>query len=603
MAALEQINGANAGKIFEFNNEKLLIGRSDECGVMLSFPSVSRKHCIVWQDSTGFYLRDLGSRNQTLLNDRKIIADQMLVDGDEIQVSKIRLRFLAQDSLSLESGTWGNQPLLITIDQADNSEAEEEKSIRRRLVKAGQHITNDALGTGQLNALRIVARLEVADGAGGWPVINDAPVKLNQLLQLLFSIRKKTTPDEVLGGCLKFLFDVFPLALKIAVVFRNDDSDGIRIGAAVSRHQAEEVQICIPVIRQAMQNREALLYADHWKSEATSDQPDGQLKSIMVCPLNSASAFCGGAIQIEGTTQKQSFTAGDLERLAVLSHAISVLIEQAWKSDDRTKRKSFQTMQDSAIRLHESFQPNSAPTIPGIQLTHGLIAHGNVCADLVDYVVFEDGRVGVLMIDCTAIGIHTTQYEALTSRILSEALLKTGQPSEAIKQLEAELNERSESNIDGMQVCVLLIQPKDDIVQFCAAGYFGVYRVHHSRVSAIDLENVCGPPLGLGWQHYTDAKWPLKMEELVSVFSNGVLGITGNNGQLQTADQFRGQLQLLVDGLPASLPVSVCHRLREYQTSELLLDDIAFTMLARTDEVLVTDEDAELLIESGTTIS
>lgn len=604
MAALEQINGVNAGQIFVINDEKLFIGRSDECDVVLNSPSVSRKHCVVWGNSGGFYLRDLGSRNQTALNDRKIVADEMLVDGDEIGVAKTRLRFLAQDSLAQESGTWGNRPRLITIDRSDDSdEPEEEKSIRRQLVKSGQQITNDELGSGQLNAVRIVARLDVADGSGGWPVINDAPVKLNQILQLLFSVRNKTTNDEVLGRCLKFLFDVFPLAQKIAVVFRNEDSDGIRIGAAVSRYQTEEVQICIPVIRQAMQKREALLYADHWNSEATASRPAGQLKSIMVCPLNSTSAFCNGAIQMDCTAEKQSFTASDLERLAVLSHAISVLIEQARKSDDRMERKSMQTMHDSAVRLHESFQPSRAPSIPGFQLTHGLIAHQNLCADLVDYVVFEDGRVGVLIIDCTAISVHATQNEALASRILSGALLKTGKPSKAIEQLEAELNERSESEIDGLQVCVLLIDSEVGLVQGCAAGYFGAYRVHEGRVSNINLNQACGPPLGLGWQHYADAAWPLQREELLAVFSNGVLGICDANGQLLTANRFRDQLQLLVDGLPACLPVSVCHRLREYQASELLLDDIAFTMLARTDDVLVTDEDAELLIESGTTTS
>lgn len=602
MAALEQITGSKAGQIFEFDDEKLVIGRSDECHVVLNLASISRKHCEVWGDSNGYYLRDLGSRNQTLLNDRKVVSDEMLVDGDEIQISKIRFRFLAQDSLSQESGTWGNRPQLITIGQ-NGDEAEEEKSVRRQLVKPGQQITNDELTDGQLNAGRIVARVDVADSSGGWPVIHDAPVKLNQILQLLHSVRRMVTTDEILGRSLKFLFDVFPLAQNIAVVFRTDDSEGIRVAAAVSRHPTEEVQVCLPVIRQAMQQREAVLYADHWKSDAKADQPAGKLKSIMVCPLSGTSMFCSGAIQIDCTETKKGFAAADLERLSVLSHSISVLIEQASESDGRRERWTQQTMHDSAVRLHESFQPSKAPDIPGFPLTHGLIARETVCADLVDYVVFEDGRVGVLMIDCTENSVLESQDEAIISRIFSGALLKTGQPSKAIQQLETEITERSESEINGLQVCVLLIDPKSSSIQCSSAGYFSIHSIRNGQVSANCLQDICGPPLGIDWKQYADLEWKLQPEELIATFSNGVLGIANADGQLLSSNQFQDLLQELVDQKPDCLPVSVCHRLKEYQSSELLLDDIAFTMLARTDEVLVSDEDAELLLESGTTTS
>lgn len=602
MAALEQINGTDAGRLFKFTSNKLVIGRSEECCIVLTIPAVSRRHCEVWTDSDSFYLRDLGSRNQTVLNDRKVVSDELLVDGDQIRVSTIRFRFLAQDSLSQETGTWGNRPGLITIERAED-EAEEEKSVRRRLVKTGQQITNDELGSGHLNAVRIVARLDVADSSGGWPVINEAPVKLNQILQLLHTVRRMTTADEILGRSLKFLFDILPLAQNIAVVFRTDDYDGIRVGAAVSRHPTEEVQICIPMIRQAMQNREAVLYADHWNSETDADPPAGQLKSIMVCPLNSTSMFCSGAIQVDCTAVKQGFAASDLEYLAVLAHAISVLIEQASEFDDRMQRQSLQSMQNSAIRLHESFQPTKAPSIPGFQLTHGLIARDTVCADLVDYVVFEDGRVGVLMIDCTDNSVLGSQDEAIVSRILSGALLETGKPAKAIRQLEKEITERSESEINGLQVCVLLIDPEKAVVRCCAAGYFRIYAVHNGQVSGKCLHEACGPPLGMGWQDYSEVEWEIRPEELLAAFSNGVLGVSDDRGRLLSANQFQKLLQDLADDSASSLPVSVCHRLRESQSSQLLLDDIAFTMLARTDEVLVTDEDAELLLESGTTTS
>lgn len=602
MAALEQINGPNAGTVFEIDVEQFLVGRSEECSVVLNYPSVSRRHCLIRAEDNVYYLRDLGSRNQTGLNGRKIAADSRLMNGDEIQVSTTRFRFLAQDSLSQDSGTWGNRPRLISIDRADDdSEAEEEKSVRRQLVRTGQLLSNAELGSGQLTPGRIVVQLDVADGSGGWPVINNATIKLNQVLQLLYGVRRMITIDEVLGRSLRMLFEVFPLAQNIAVLFRDPNASGIRVGEIVSRHPTEEVQLCLPLIRQTMQQRSAILYADHWKTESVAQNVSGTFKSIMACPLNSSTTFCSGAIQVDCTAEKESFEAADLERLTVLTHVISVLIEQAWESEGRISRLFSQALHDSAVRLHETFQPGRAPHVPGYQLTHALIARESLCTDLVDYVSLTDGRVGVLMIDRTDNSVFGAQDAPLASHILSGALVESGCPARAIALLECELSQRSGTDFDGLSVCAMLLDPDSGIVQFSSAGDFRAYRVRGGEVFQIEPGSATGPPLGLDWQNYTNFDYLLEDGDILSVFCNGVHGICEGDRDLIGIARFAELLHELAGDNEVSFPVAVCHRLKEYQSSELLLDDIAFTMLARTTDVLVADEDVAIMIESGTT--
>lgn len=583
MAALEQINGASAGAVFEIKGNQFVLGRSDECDVVLNYPSVSRKHCMIWVEDDSYFVRDLGSRNQTGLNGRKIASDSRLMNGDELQVSTTRFRFLAQDSLTQDVGTWGNRPRLISIDRDDDdSEAEEEKSVRRQLVRTGELITNSDLGSGHLNPVRVVARLDVADGSGGWPVVNDASVKLNHVMQLLYGVRRMTTVDDVLGRSLRLLFEVFPLAQNIAVLFRDQSASGIRVGEAVSRHPTEEVQICLPLIRHSMQQRESVLYADHWKAESVAKHPSGTLKSIMACPLNTSTAFCSGAIQIDCSAEKQSFEASDLERLTVLTHVISVLIEQAWECEDRISRLLNQAMHDSAVRLYDTFQPGRAPEVNGYQLMHALVARESFCADLVDYVGFPDGRVGILLIDCTDNSVMGSQDAPFVNHILSGSLAETACPAKAIAVLEDELSQRSGADCDGLSVCVLLLDPVSGLVQYSAAGFFPVFRIRDGVVTSVQPGSACGPPLGLQWGNYTTADLQLDADDILSVFCNGVSGVCDVNRNVVSMPQFQEQLQVLTSQANFALPVAVCHRLKEYQASELLLDDIAFTMIAKT---------------------
>lgn len=70
-----------------------VLGR--EPGVDLSFDSttVSRRQALVRVEGDGVTIEDLGSKNGTFVNDRRVGAPTALVDGDEIRLGSFRLRF------------------------------------------------------------------------------------------------------------------------------------------------------------------------------------------------------------------------------------------------------------------------------------------------------------------------------------------------------------------------------------------------------------------------------------------------------------------------------------------------------------------------------
>ena len=75
------------------------IGRGGECAVVVSHPSVSRRHAEVVRRDAGVYaVRDLGSMNGTFVNGLRVVNERDLYHGDELCVGECRLTFLHPDA-------------------------------------------------------------------------------------------------------------------------------------------------------------------------------------------------------------------------------------------------------------------------------------------------------------------------------------------------------------------------------------------------------------------------------------------------------------------------------------------------------------------------
>ncbi len=76
-------------------NEHTSIGRSPDCDIFLDDVTVSRKHAVLVNEEGRFYIEDQGSLNGTFVNRRRIERAD-LENGDELQVGKYRMTFLAK---------------------------------------------------------------------------------------------------------------------------------------------------------------------------------------------------------------------------------------------------------------------------------------------------------------------------------------------------------------------------------------------------------------------------------------------------------------------------------------------------------------------------
>ncbi len=83
----------------EGGGQDVTIGRHPESSIFLDDVTVSRRHAVVQPVDGGFLVRDVGSLNGTYVNQERV-EEQILNNGDELQVGKFKLVFVAVGSLN-----------------------------------------------------------------------------------------------------------------------------------------------------------------------------------------------------------------------------------------------------------------------------------------------------------------------------------------------------------------------------------------------------------------------------------------------------------------------------------------------------------------------
>jgi pSer/pThr/pTyr-binding forkhead associated (FHA) protein len=87
--------GGRVGQSFPLHGERMTIGRSPDTEIFLDDVTVSRDHAVLVRRGGEWFLDDSGSLNGTYVNRRRIDS-QRLEDGDELQIGKYKLTYLAR---------------------------------------------------------------------------------------------------------------------------------------------------------------------------------------------------------------------------------------------------------------------------------------------------------------------------------------------------------------------------------------------------------------------------------------------------------------------------------------------------------------------------
>jgi len=86
------VKGKPRGHSLVFPNGEYMFGRGPQCDVRPNSDLVSRQHCLLQVTQDAARIRDLGSRNGTLVNGQLVVGEQQLHDGDTLQLGPLVLQ-------------------------------------------------------------------------------------------------------------------------------------------------------------------------------------------------------------------------------------------------------------------------------------------------------------------------------------------------------------------------------------------------------------------------------------------------------------------------------------------------------------------------------
>lgn len=87
---LLMISGPQLGRSFSIDKDEFMIGRVDNCDLVVEDDLVSRHHCKILLTPSGTQVVDLASTNGTLVNGRRV-DKAILKEGDQVQVGSISI--------------------------------------------------------------------------------------------------------------------------------------------------------------------------------------------------------------------------------------------------------------------------------------------------------------------------------------------------------------------------------------------------------------------------------------------------------------------------------------------------------------------------------
>lgn len=242
MAHLRVIEGPDRGKVFSLEAAVTQIGRHPSNAAVLGDGAASRHHAQVIRRGDKFYVRDLGSRHGTYVNEVRNNAELLLSEGDRLRIGSTTLVF--SERAAPPRAPEPTQP------------PTEQGHLPRPIDLPGQTIA-------------LSLRVDTAPG-----VALALPEQYTErLLRVAEAIRSVFDLNQLLGTLMDTVFEVF--RPERGVLLLRDETTQALV-PRVSRPVDCEVSVSQTIIEHSIAHRSSLLVSD-----AAGDQRFGAAESVM----------------------------------------------------------------------------------------------------------------------------------------------------------------------------------------------------------------------------------------------------------------------------------------------------------------------------------
>jgi transcriptional regulator with GAF, ATPase, and Fis domain len=323
---------------------EVTIGREASNAIAIADPSVSRKHCLLNGQDGRFLVRDLDSRNGTLVNGVGV-EERWLQHGDEIAAGDSSFLFLLQDEE--------------TAPAVGRVEFEEAQFTAETLVINPRDVV-------YLQPDRLLREL---------PATSRVARNLNALLKISRIVHAIRDLDELQGQLLDLIFEIVP-AGRGAILLT--DKQGEQFNSMFSRMrqegQVEWVRVSRTIARQVLEQGVAILGSDVAGSEELREVESlaaSQVRSLLCVPLTVFEQVIG-CIYLDSDTVCNRLQEEHLQLVAAIAGISAVALENARRLhwlEQENERLTVEISQERSLvgdgpRMQEVYQflKRAAPT-------------------------------------------------------------------------------------------------------------------------------------------------------------------------------------------------------------------------------------------------
>jgi serine phosphatase RsbU (regulator of sigma subunit) len=478
----------------ELNAGQLTLGRALDND--LSYPEdfgLSRHHLVLQRVGGQWLVRDLDSKNGTLLNGEKVSGARQLRAGDRIAASRI---VLAWD----EPGPAPAATVIFEAPASSESPPTHTVSLDQLLPKEAAPDTHPGrLGPDWSDPVSVLVRAgRRLMARRGLPHLYEDTLSLSM---------------EAVGATRGVLLL----------------EEGAGLKTAASR--GEEFHISTAVRDRVLERRTSLLVSDAMLDEALRLRQSivrQQVHSLMAVPLQTEDRVLG-LVYVDSPHLWRAFTPHDLNLLTVIANLAALRIERERLAVMEAQQRAMEVELERAAEIQRQILPAAFPAVEGLELAgHNAPCH-TVGGDYYDFLERPDGRIVVAVADVAGKGMSAALLMVnLQARVEMLAEHHAG-PAEMV----AHLNRAMSAVCPGNRFVTLFLCQIDPATGECAytnAGHNPPLTVRAS--GRVDWLKGGGPVLGiLSGVTYEQRVLRLEPGQAIIIYSDGVTEATNAAGE------------------------------------------------------------------------
>ncbi len=449
--------------------------------IYLSSDRVSRQHAAIHFEDDQAFIEDLGSRNGTYLNGKKIEKREPLTPSDQLAIGEFVFRLAGAPATILAT-----------------KKPESDLHIREQ-VHANS--TNQ-----ELFAQNPVQKLQI-------------------VLEITQTLSTSTEVNPLLENLLGRLLHLFPRADRGLII--RCEGDNLVVRAQQSRRGGTNVDFSFSrtIVAKSLADGMGILSDDLVKDDrfqASQSIRDSETLSLICVPLIAKDGRRLGIVQLDRIGSIMPFQIEDLRLLTTICLQVAVVLENAVAQAERFQHALLRKELSIARDVQMGYLPTDFSPKPGYQIFASIQPARDVSGDLYDFIALPSGKVAFLVGDVSGKGLPAAMF-MIAVRTLSRHMAPLGGGPVATV---TRLNHALAADNPAMMFVTLsygIFDPKTGEVIITSAGHPPPLLVKRSGA----VEEIAVPPgqvlgFAIGDFRLADVRLTLQPGETLVLYSDGV---------------------------------------------------------------------------------